>query len=159
MDGLYPGNLAEVVEYTKTYEGKETPRYAWVFDVQAGDDALDPDIDIEVDDWKPDGHYEIAAHTGVTKSQKANSNWQKLDMGVLVPDNVRNTDEVLGAPCMLFVSSFVGSDGLTKNTIEKVRKPRKGQKWTKPGEDAPDEPSESSAAESEEEKDFADIPF
>ena len=125
VDGSYPATLKEVKEYTKTYEGRESARYAWIFDVEADEDALDDSIEVEIEDWEPSGHYEIAAHTGTTRSTKANSNWQKLGMDVFVPADCEDTDELIGAKCQVLVSSFVGNDGLTKNTVEKIRPSKK----------------------------------
>jgi hypothetical protein len=121
VDGYYPATLKEVTEYTKTYEGRETVRLAWIFDVEADEDAVDDTIEVEDPEYSFDGHFEIAAHTGAKKSKKANSNWAKLDMDMIVPEDCTDTDDVIGVKCIVNVSNFVGGDGLTKNTIEKTR--------------------------------------
>lgn len=128
VDGLYPIKLKKVEEYTKTYDGKETNRWAWVFDVQADESALDDSVEVEIEGWEPSGHYEVAAHTGTTRSTKANSNWAKLGMDVIVPANVEDTEDLIGVEGTGFVSSFEAADGLTKNTIEKIRPAKKGKK-------------------------------
>ena len=127
VDGYYPATLVEVKEYTKTYDGKETDRLAWVFDVEAPEDAMDDSVEVEDEEWSYDGHFEIAAHTGTNKSKKPNSNWHKLQMSTIVPDDCRDTDEVIGAKCVVNVSSFVSDDNMTKNTIEKIRPAKKGK--------------------------------
>lgn len=150
VDGLYPIKLKDAKEYTKTYDGKESDRLAWIFDVAAEEDAVDDSIEIEDEEYKFDGHFEVAAHTGVTKSDKPNSNYAKLNMGLIVPDDCKNTDEVIGVEAIGYVSSFVASDGLTKNTIEKISLPKKGKGKAPATKAAPVELNEN---------DFDDIPF
>lgn len=162
LDGYYPATLKEVTEYTKTYDGKETPRLAWIFDVEADEDALDDSIEVGIEDWEPTGHYEVAAHTGKNKSTKQNSNWYKLDMDVIVPQGVLDTDVLIGAACIVNVSSFVADDGLTKNTVEKVRKPKKGQKAAKTLPEQQKRAADAKKPREEveiDESDFSDLPF
>ena len=123
-DGYYPATLKEVTEYTKTYDGKESPRLAWIFDVEADEEAIDDAVEIEDEEYTFDGTFEIAAHTGINKSKAANSNWHKLSMSTIVPDDCKNTDDVIGAKCIVNVSSYVGEDNMHKNTIEKIRPPK-----------------------------------
>lgn len=157
VDGLYPITLKEVKEYTKTYDGKDSDRLAWIFDVEADESAVDDSIEIEDDDYKFSGHFEIAAHTGVTKSKKANSNWAKLNMDVIVPEDCKNTDDLIGVEAIGYVSSYEGNDGLTKNTIEKISKPKEGKTAGKSN------PVSNTANKRDpvdlNEEDFNDIPF
>lgn len=151
VDGYYPAQLIDVREYKKTYEGREHDRLAWIFDVQADEGQLDDAIEIEDAQYEFDGHFEVAAYTGARKSNRSNSNWFKLDMNTLVGEGITDTDEVIGARCIVNVSSFTGEDGITKNTIEKIRPPKKnvgGKRAQAKVEEA-----------SEKEEDFADLPF
>lgn len=151
VDGLYPIKLEDAKEYTKTYDGKESERLAWIFDVRAEEDAVDDSVTIEDEDYEFDGHFEIAAHTGKKKSKKANSNWAKLDMDVMVPEDCKNSDDVIGWEGIGYVSSYEASDGLTKNTIEKIRPAKKGK--------ASKSPATKAAPVELNENDFDDIPF
>lgn len=127
VDGYYPATLTEVNEYTKTYEGRESTRLAWIFAVEAGEDAVDDSVEIEDPEYVYDGYFEIAAHTGGKRSTKSNSNWFKLDMDGFVPEGIKDTNDVLGAKCTVNVSSYTHEDGTVKNTIEKIRPPKTGK--------------------------------
>lgn len=128
IDGYYPATLAAVNKYTKVYDGKETPRLAWIFDVEAKESAVDDSIEIEDEAYVFHGHFEVAAHTGQKKSKQANSNWHKLSMSTIVPDDCKETDELIGTKCVVNVSSYESDDGLIKNTVEKVRPPKSSKK-------------------------------
>lgn len=151
VDGYYPATLKEVKEHTKIYDGREATRWAWIFDVEADQDAIDDSVKIEDAEYVYDGYFEIAAHTGSKRTTKENSNWFKLDMDVIVPEGLKHTDEVLGAKCIVNVSSFTAKDGTVKNTIEKIRPPKKGK--------GSDKKTKQMKAEEQAEVDFDDLDF
>lgn len=156
VDGYYPASLKEVKEYTRTYENGTSDRLAWVFDVEAGEDAIDENVEIMIEDFVPDGHYEMAAHTGANRSTKQTSRWKQIELDTIVPEDCTDTDEIVGSRCMVAISSYRDEkDGLVKNSIDKIRPPRAGKAKAVTGGSAKKKDAEIGVDES----DFDEIPF
>jgi hypothetical protein len=158
LEDRYPATLKEVSEYTATYEGKETEKLAWIFDVEAPEDAIDPDVEIEIEDWEYSGKFEVARHTSYATGPK--SNLRPLLEALLgeVPKKL-NTDDLIGLPAMVYVVSYETKGGQTANVIEKVSPPKKEQKAGKPKTKTQAQKIEEAKNADIDESDFDDIPF
>lgn len=143
VEDRYPATLKECTEYEKDYGEGPVPKVAWVFDVEAPEGAIDPDIEYEGGPPE-DGIFEIAAHTSLATGP--NSNFAKLNFPAIVGENWDgDTDSVIGTKCLVDVTSYETKGGQIRNVIEKVRKPKKGK-------------TQRTAAEKEEEEDFDQLP-
>lgn len=145
LEDRYPAVLKECTEYEKDYGDGPVSKIAWVFEVSADEDAIDPDVEYEEE---PTGTYEIAAHTSFATGP--NSNFAKLNFPAFVGEDWSgDTDELIGKECIVDVTSYETKGGQIRNVIEKVRVPKGKSKRT---------PATAAAAK-EEEADFSDIPF
>lgn len=121
LENRYPATLKEVTEYEKDYGDGPVPKLAWVFEVEADESAINPDVDTEED---PTGIYEIAAHTSFATGP--NSNFAKLNFPAFVGEDWSgDTDDLIGKWCVVDVTSYETKGGQTRNVIEKVRQPQK----------------------------------
>lgn len=142
LEDRYPATLKECTEYEKDYGDGPVSKIAWVFEVQASDEAIDPDIDFE-GDAQTGRPFEIAAHTSLATGP--NSNFAKLNFPAWVGEGWSgDTDELIGREAIVDVTSYETKGGQVRNVIEKVRVPKKGRK---------------TKAEKEEAEDFDSIPF
>lgn len=148
LEDRYPGTLKECTEYEKDYGDGPVSKIAWIFEVQASEDAIDPDVEFE-GDAEADRPFEIAAHTSLATGP--NSNFAKLNFPAWVGEGWSgDTDELIGREAILDVTSYETKGGQVRNVIEKVRVPKGAKKRAK----AP-----ATAAASVDESDFDDIPF
>lgn len=149
VEDRYPATLKEVTEYEKDYGDGPVSKLAWVFEVQAGEEAIDDSVDYE---GEASGVYEIAAHTSFATGP--NSNFAKLNFPAFVGEDWSgDTDDLIGKSCIVDVTSYETKGGQIRNVIEKVRLPKKGQKVA-----AAKKPTKRDPVELNEE-DFDDIPF
>lgn len=145
LEDRYPAALKEVTEYEKDYGEGPVAKLAWVFEVQADDSAIDPDVDYEED---ADGVYEIAAHTSFATGP--NSTFAKLNFPAFVGEGWSgDTDELIGKECVVDVTSYETKGGQTRNVIEKIRAPREKGKGK----------AKNTKANAANEADFDEIPF
>lgn len=138
LEARYPAKLKECTEYTKDYGEGPVDKVAWIFDVEAPEDALDPDVNFEGDP-SPTGHYEVAAHTFLATGP--NSKFAKLNLPAFVGEGWSgDTDDVIGKRCIVDVTSYETKGGQVRNVIEKIRVPNKGKaaKASKAQEDSED---------------------
>lgn len=144
LEDRYPATLKECTEYEKDYGDGPVAKIAWIFEVSASEEALDPDVEFEVD-AQADKPFEIAAHTSLATGP--NSNFAKLNFPAWVGEEWSgDTDELIGRTAIVDVTSYETKGGQVRNVIEKVRVPKKA-KGTK------------TKAEKEEADDFDAIPF
>lgn len=142
LEDRYPAKLKECTEYEKDYGEGPVQKIAWIFEVEANEDAIDPDVDSSEEHT---GVYEVAAHTSLATGP--NSNFAKLNFPAFVGEGWSgDTDDLLGRECVVDVTSYQTVGGQTRNVIEKLRLPKKA-KYT------------SKKAEAEEAEDFSSIPF
>lgn len=147
LEDRYPATLKEVTEYEKDYGDGPVAKLAWVFEVKADEEAIDPDVEAEED---PTGVYEIAAHTSFATGP--NSNFAKLNFPAFVGEGWSgDTDELIGKECIVDVTSYETKGGQTRNVIEKIRDAQKGK-----GKAASIKSTKANAAN---EADFNEIPF
>ncbi|MEJ7873338.1 MAG: hypothetical protein WKF67_13850 [Rubrobacteraceae bacterium] len=120
LEDRYPAKLKEVSEYTKDYGEGPVQKLAWVFAVSAAEDAIDPEVEYEVD---LTGVYDIAAHTSFATGP--NSNFAKLNFPAFVGEDWSgDTDDLIGKSCIVDVTSYETKGGQTRNVIEKIRSPK-----------------------------------
>jgi hypothetical protein len=144
LEDRYPATLKECTEYEKDYGDGPVSKIAWVFEVQASEDAIDTDVEFE-GDAEADKPFEIAAHTSLATGP--NSNFAKLNFPAWVGEGWSgDTDELIGKECVVDVTSYETKGGQIRNVIEKVRVPKKGR-------------GAKTKAEKEEAEDFDSIPF
>lgn len=144
LEDRYPAVLKECTEYEKDYGDGPVSKIAWVFEVQASEDALDPDVEFE-GDAQADKPFEIAAHTSLATGP--NSNFAKLNFPAWVGEDWSgDTDELIGREAIVDVTSYETKGGQVRNVIEKVRVPKKRGKAAE-------------KAAREEAEDFDKIPF
>jgi len=145
LEDRYPATLKECTEYEKDYGDGLVSKIAWVFEVQAAEEAIDPDIEFE-GDAEADKPFEIAAHTSLATGP--NSNFAKLNFPAWVGEGWSgDTDELIGRSAVVDVTSYETKGGQVRNVIEKVRVPKKPSGGRK------------SKTEKEEAEDFDSIPF
>lgn len=124
LEDRYRATLKECTEYTKDYGEGPVSKIAWVFTVEASDDAVDTSVEYEGE--STDVH-EIAAHTSFATGP--NSNFAKLNFPAFVGDNWSgDTDDLIGKSCIVDVTSYETKGGQTRNVIEKIRVPKATQK-------------------------------
>lgn len=159
VDGIYSATLKDAVTYAaKDFDGNDIQKLAWTFDVEAPEDALDDDVETEIEGWTYSGHFEIAFHTTFATGPK--SKMRPMLEAVLgeVPKKL-NTDQMIGMPCQVYVSSFTRNSGNVSNGIEKVTKPKKGQKAGKPRTKTQSEKIREAQNQTVDEGNFDDLPF
>ncbi len=147
IEERYPAKLHSVEEYERDYGDGPVAKLAWLFEVEATADDIDPDIDYE---GEVPEVFEVAAHTSFATGP--NSNFAKLGFPSLVGEDwTGNTDDLIGKRCIVDVTTYEGRDGKIRNVIEKVRPPKKagGGASAKKKTKVPDV----------DESDFDDIPF
>ena len=145
LEDRYPATLKECTEYEKDYGDGPVSKIAWVFKVQASEEAIDPDVEFE-GDAEADRPFEIAAHTSLATGP--NSNFAKLNFPAWVGDDWSgDTDELIGREAIVDVTSYETKGGQVRNVIEKVRVPKASKKGRQ------------AKAEEEEAEDFDKIPF
>lgn len=153
IEDRYPATLKDVQEYTSIYEGVESQRLAWIFDVVADEDAIDDSIEIEIEGYEFSGHFEVARHTSFATGPKSNMRPLLEALVGEVPQKL-DTDDLIGLPCIVDVTSYETKGGQIRNVIEKVRPPKKGQQRGRPKS-----PALPSGAADVDESDFDDIPI
>jgi hypothetical protein len=148
VEERYPAVLKEVTEYEKDYGEGPVSKLAWVFEVTATEDSLDPDVQHEEEFT---GTVDIAAHTSMATGP--NSNYAKLNFPAFVGEGWDgDTDNLIGKEAVVDVTSYETKGGQIRNVIEKVRLP-KGK--------APKKAKSPGTAKDDvviDESDFADIP-
>lgn len=56
VDGIYSATLKDAVTYAaKDFDGNDIQKLAWTFDVEAPEDALDDDVETEIEGWTYSG--------------------------------------------------------------------------------------------------------
>jgi hypothetical protein len=147
IEDRYPATLKEVTEYERDYGEGPVPKIAWVFEVEAPDSAIDPDVE---HDGEPTGTYEIAAHTSFATGPK--STFGRLGLRAWAGDDWSGeTDDLLGNEAIVDVTSYSTKGGQTRNVIERVRVPKGGKAKVASGVKR--------TAQEEEDIEFSDIPF
>ncbi len=150
LEDRYPATLKECTEYEKDYGEGPVAKIAWVFEVEADENAIDPDVEYE---GEATGVYEIAAHTSFATGP--NSNFAKLNFPAFVGEDWSgDTDDLIGKACIVDVTSYETKGGQVRNVIEKVRLPKAGQRGKTATSRSRKEEAEAANAE-----EFDEIPF
>jgi hypothetical protein len=166
LEGQYPATLKECTEYEKNYGDGPVPKVAWIFGVQADEEAVDDDVELGEDVEIPSDYvFEIAAHTSLATGP--NSNFAKLNLPAWVgSDWDGDTDGLLGKKALVDVDQFTrSSDGKTQNVISKIREPRKSRRGRKSKDEELEAAKDDEGGENKEpevevdESDFEDIPM
>jgi hypothetical protein len=144
LEDRYPAVLKECTEYEKDYGEGPVSKIAWVFEVNASEDAVDTDVEFE-GETEAGRPFEIAAHTSLATGP--NSNFAKLNFPAWAGEGWDgDTDSLIGKEAIVDVTSYETKGGLVRTVFEKVRVPKKSAKASK-------------KAEQEEAEDFDKIPF
>lgn len=121
LEDRYPATLKECTEYEKDYGEGPVEKIAWIFDVTASEDAIDPDVKYES---SVSDSYEVAAHT--SKATGKNSTFARLNLGAWAGEGWDgDTDSLIGKEALVDVTSYQTVGGQTRNVIEKVRPAKK----------------------------------
>lgn len=152
LDETYPAVLKEVKQYQRDYGEGPVEKLAWIFEVTATEDDIDPDVEYEAEFT---GKVELAAHTSYSTGR--NSNFLSLGLDKFAGDDWDgDTDSLVGRECRVDVEQYkVRDTGEVRNGVGKV-KPAK--KKAGAGARGSSNPSKREPIEIDE-SDFADIPF
>lgn len=148
LEERYPATLHSIEEYERDYGDGPVQKLAWIFKVEAGEDAVDPDVEYEEDFT---GVFEVAAHTSLATGDT--SNFSKLGFWALAGEDWDyDTDALIGRECIVDVTSYEKKNGMTSNVVEKVRAPKKAKATA-------GRTRKTEEAKKEEEADFENFPF
>lgn len=143
LEGKYTGTLVRVTDYTRTYKDGPVTKLAWIFEVDASQDDIDPDIDYAVEFA---GKVEVVAST--YEAVGPNSKFAKMGFDSIKPEGWKgHTDEMLGTQATLIVDTYQKNNGEWANGVERVSPVGGKTKKSKAQE----------RAAAEEAADFADI--
>lgn len=121
VEDFYPAYLKEVTEYQKDYGDGPVEKLAWVFEVTADEDALDPEVEPEE---AFTGSVDVAAHTSLATGPR--SNFAKLNLPAFAgADWDRDTDSLIGRECSVYVESYETKGGQTRNVVSKIKVSKK----------------------------------
>jgi len=158
LEERYLGRLKEVKQYTKEYKTGPTEKLAWIFEVLASEEDLDPDVEYETDFT---GVIEVACHTSLATGERSGFN-QKGFWKLVGDDWDYDTDPLVGLEAMLDVDSYFDDKaGIHRNGIEKVRpktnKKGRSKAAAEAQADNSDEEATKAAAQAANDEDFAEL--